>query len=164
MWNHCEQFIQPKNLPAKCQKETLLQCFLHAQVHHCQISLAWSTATSSYTFNRSCISHFRSSVLLINQHLRGETMLDVPLSSTRLPGCHTISAWIMMARSVLSFEVVPYVLFWHLSLATVYLESKTPAESIATPYSSEKHAYEAFWWSCFAEPGVFKMCLEAGVT
>ncbi len=157
MWNYCEQFIQPKNFPAKCQKEILLQCFLHAQVHHCPISLAWSTATFSYTFNRSCISHFRSSVLLIDQHLSGETMLDVLLSSTRLPGCRTISAWIVMARSVLSFEVVPYVLFWHLSLATVYLESKTPAESIGTPYSSEKHASEAFgllvklfcWARCF---------------
>ncbi len=29
-------------------------------------------------------------------------MLDVPLSSTCLPGCRTISAWIVMARSVLS--------------------------------------------------------------
>lgn len=82
---------------------------LYAQVCHCPISLAQSTATSSYTFNRGCISHFLSSVLLID--LRGDMMLDVMLSSTHLPGCHTISAWIVMTRRVLSFEVVAYVLF-----------------------------------------------------
>lgn len=116
---------------------------LYAKVHRCPISLSRSIQASSYTFNRGCISHFLSSVLLIDP--RGDMML----SSTRLPGCHTISAWIVMTRRDLSFEVVAYILFWHLGLGTVYLEFRAPAESI-TPYCSERH--KDFWWGfpfCF---------------